>query len=410
MLCSGSTGIPLFDPTLFALTELRARNRSSATIEQSLRSIMVFYLALQRLGIDLEVRLAQRKLLELGEIEEVVRSCRCPLAATSAPVEPTATLKNPKLVSLEKARMAATVARVEEVGPGTAAIRLHYLRGYLRWLVDKELLKLAGSRDQDAYAELAATGEIVLRALGKRAPALRSQGSASRRQGLPDEALARLREVIRPSAPDNPWKGEHARERNALIIRWLLDLGLRRGELLGLKIENINFQTHEVRIDRRADDPEDPRRNQPNTKTLGRLLPLSEELTQLTHRYITSYRCRSVGSRRHSFLFIAVNSGAPMALSALNKIFVVLRRKCADLPEDLTTHVLRHTWNDLFSATMDQQKVPEESEKKMRSRLMGWSETLGTAATYTRRHVQRKAREVSLALQRNLSKGRTNDA
>lgn len=92
-----------------------------------------------------------------------------------------------------------------------------------------------------------------------------------------------------------------------------------------------------------------------------------------------------------------------MTFSALNKVFAVLRRECPDLPEDLSPHVLRHTWNDRFSALMDKQNVSEEAEKRMRSRLMGWSETSGTAAVYTRRHVQRKASEAALALQATLN-------
>lgn len=69
-----------------------------------------------------------------------------------------------------------------------------------------------------------------------------------------------------------------------------------------------------------------------------------------------------------------------MALVTLNKIFVVLRRKCPDLPRDLVARVLRHTWNDQFSDIMDRKKVSEETEKKIRSRQMGWSETSATAA------------------------------
>jgi integrase len=97
-------------------------------------------------------------------------------------------------------------------------------------------------------------------------------------------------------------------------------------------------------------------------------------------------------------------------LSALNKVFVVLRRKCPDLPDDLSPHVIRHTWNDHFSEIMDRRRVSEETEKKMRSRLMGWSETSGTAAAYTRRHVQRKAREASLALQKKLKGEPSNES
>jgi hypothetical protein len=43
-------------------------------------------------------------------------------------------------------------------------------------------------------------------------------------------------------------------------------------------------------------------------------------------------------------------------------------------------------------------------ENKMRSRLMGWSETSKTAATYTRRHVKRKADAGMLELQKKMMK------
>ena len=34
--------------------------------------------------------------------------------------------------------------------------------------------------------------------------------------------------------------------------------------------------------------------------------------------------------------------------------------------------------------------------------MMGWSETSGTAATYTRRHIRKKAQAASLELQKNI--------
>jgi integrase len=403
MLLAGSTGVPLLQPTLYALTELRARNRSSSTIQQALRAVMVLYLVLERLGIDLQTRLAARKVLEAGEIEEVGRCCRLPMDALLQPASPPSASVVPKVLSLEKLRIREKPVEVAEIDAATAAIRIYYIRGYLKWCIDNELLRM--SRDRDgAHHELKEVGDIVLRALEMRAPAVRTRDLDELRQGLSEEALDRLHEVLQPEHAKRVWKDEHASERNALIIRWLLDLGLRRGELLGIRIEDINFQKYEVHIKRRADDPDDPRVDQPNAKTAGRLVPMSTELSALTHRYIMGSRRALPGSRRHSFLLVASDTGAPMGLGTLNKIFVVLRRKCPDLPSDLTTHIFRHTWNDKFSEIMDAKNVSEETEKKMRSRLMGWSETSGTAATYTRRHVNRKAREAALALQQQLHK------
>ena len=62
-------GQPVFDATIYALTELRARNRASSTIDQSARSIMVLQLFLESLGIDLAQRMQQGRVLEVGEID-----------------------------------------------------------------------------------------------------------------------------------------------------------------------------------------------------------------------------------------------------------------------------------------------------------------------------------------------------
>jgi integrase len=401
MLCQRSSGLPLFEATLYALTELRARNRASATILQALRAVMVLCLVLDRLGIDLDQRLSEGRLLELGDVDEVARWCCLPLEAFSTD-EPKSKHASEKVVSFEKARMREFRATRAEVDPATAAVRIHYIRDYLKWRAAAQLLKLRRGSNSDNYAALKLNSDIVLGVLNERIPSSRGRNHLRQRQGMSESELATLIEVTQPTSPDNPWKGVHARERNALIVRWLLTLGVRRGELLGIRVRDLDFQTNEVLIARRADDPNDPRRLEPNTKTRDRLLALNEDLSVLTRRYITGARRRFEGARRHEYLFVANGTGVPLSLGGLNKLFVVLRTKCPNLPDELCPHVFRHTWNDEFSALMDKQKVSEETEKKMRARLMGWSETSDTAAAYTRRHTARRAREASLMLQNGL--------
>ncbi len=70
-------------------------------------------------------------------------------------------------------------------------------------------------------------------------------------------------------------EGEGTCIRNALLVRWFYELGLRRGEVLNVKIPDINFQSEELTVVRRADDPEDPRKDQPLVKTRDRKIPLS---------------------------------------------------------------------------------------------------------------------------------------
>ena len=401
-LCARDTGVPLFEPTLYALTELRATNKASATIEQALRAVMVLHLALDQLGVDLDQRLEAGRLLDLGELERVARQCRMTLSSMAG--EEKRPQSGPvRGIGPEQVRSAIKRSgSVNEVDAETASLRLHYIRHYLKWRATTRLLKL-GAQHAD-YLGLASASQIVLSALKERTPSTVRRGHGSVREGLPADEQVRLLAVIDPESPDNPWKGRHAKIRNQLMVRWLHDLGTRRGELLGVRVSDINFRSNEVAITRHADDSDDPRRLQPNTKTSARLLRLDEDLTELTRRYVMVERRAMRGARRHDFLFVANGSGAPLTMAALNKVFVTLRERVPDLPSDLSPHVLRHTWNDRFSELMDAKRVPEETEKKLRSTLMGWSENSPTASVYTRRHVRRRAQEALVDLQRQMKK------
>jgi len=152
------------------------------------------------------------------------------------------------------------------------------------------------------------------------------------------------------------------------------------------------------------DDPEDPRFHEPNTKTRDRILPFEDDLATLIEEYILTVRNKTSGAARHPFLFTAAGTGQPLSLAGVTKVFSTLRNKISDLPDNLTSHVLRHTWNDRFSEMMDQNNVSEAEEKKLRSYLMGWSEFSGMAATYTKRYVRQKANEASLDLQKKIMK------
>jgi integrase len=199
------------------------------------------------------------------------------------------------------------------------------------------------------------------------------------------------------------WQNEHAQARNQLILRWLLELGIRRGELLGVRLCDIDFQKLEVFIARRADAKDDPRAQQPNAKTFERILPLSEELAEMTHDYVMWSRANQGLSRRHDFLFISGGTGKPLSIAGANKLFVELREAGLNLPEEVTAHVLRHSWNDRFSKEMERAGVTPEAEQKMRSVLMGWSPASETAATYTRRYVRERASRAMKGMQGQLN-------
>lgn len=407
VLVALATGEPLFEATVYALCELRATNKASNTIDQVLRSIMLLQLFLDSSNIDIEARLRRGDVFSLSEIDELVRQCRRPVAdqlkADSAP----RSCRPARAGAAEVVRLVQRQVAPVEVAGHTAANRVRVIRDYLDWLVRYRMARYqVGAVDG---ASLWDEWKRCRVALDARMPRHKGRNTIGQREGLPREVTANLLSVTAPDSPNNPWLGEATRVRNFLLVRWLHDLGLRRGELLNVKISDINFQSEEVTVARRADDPGDPRRGQPKVKTRDRTIPLSSNLCGLTHDYVTRTRRSIEGARRHPFLFVAMGTGAPLSLSSVNDVFAELREAFPGEFDALTPHVLRHTWNDRFSETMDNAKVPDADEERMRSFLMGWSPTSKTAAKYTRRHIRLKAERVSLAMQAKQAEGVPHD-
>lgn len=401
VLLDSNTGIPLWDPTLFVLKELRAVNLASNTLQQATRAVMVAHQVLDHLGVDLTERLSQGRILEVGEIDALTHLAGLRQESLDAllvrAVKPTK--KRSRVISMEKVRMRTPSADEQQafVETETKGIRLMYIRDYIAWLTSGKLLKLDPLHPM--YPALAATAQLVVGRLSERIPSPPRHNEVGRRQGLSKEVRERVIEVTDPDSPENPWKNRHVRIRNQLIFRWLLGLGLRKGELLGVRLNDINLRSNEVLIARRADDPLEMRKDAPNTKTSDRLLVLEEGLANLTRTYILGLRKEIGNARLHPNLFVATGTGKPLTKSALGKLFIELRRKVPGLPEELSPHVLRHTWNDGFSELMDKRGVAPEEEEKMRKRQMGWSDSSKMAALYTRRHTQRKTDEASLEMQ-----------
>lgn len=400
----GRDGLPMFEPTVFSLSEVRSRNRASNTIDSYLRSVMVFLLFLDLKNINLEERLKVGQLLSLGEIEELVGLSRLPVEKIHSKLDEVQVVSwqtTSSVVSLEKLRKRPSNIDEMRIDGSSAATRLRNIRDYLKWLCLARISK--HGIDASLRLSLESSIQYTSNAIEARLPSGAYKHSRiDQREGLEPEVVSQILKVINPQSHENPWSDGHSKYRNELIILWLLNCGLRRGELLNIRISDLNFRESTVVVVRRADDLSDPRTNQPKVKTRGREIPLLAELLDKTNAYIMNQRSAIRGARKHDFLFVASDSGAPLSIPSLNKIFTVLKKTFPELANQLFPHILRHTWNDNFSERMDENRVGEEQEKKIRSYMMGWSETSGTAATYTRRHIRKKAQAASLELQKNI--------
>ena len=400
----GRAGLPLFEPTVFSLSEVRSRNRASNTIDSYLRSVMVFLLFLDLRNINLEERLRDGQLLSLGEIEDLAGICRLPVDKIQSMLYGgivTSKQIISSVVSLEKLRKPFSGNENIRIDASSASTRLRNIRDYLGWLT---LTRISKHRvDASLRLSLESSIQYTSSAIEARMPSgAHKHSRIDQREGLEPEVLSQILKVTNPQSQENPWSDEHSKYRNELIILLLLNCGLRRGELLNIRISDLDFRESTVAIVRRADDVSDPRTNQPKVKTRGREVPLSEGLLDKTITYIMNHRSAIGGAKKHDFLFVASDSGRPLSIPSLNKIFTVLKSKFPKLSDQLFPHIFRHTWNDRFSEEMDKNRVGEEQEKKERSYLMGWSETSGTAATYTRRHIRKRAQAASLQLQKSI--------
>lgn len=387
-------GAPQFGPTLYALTIPRAKGRASNTIENILRSIQVLLLYLAREQIDLGGRVERGVLLTLPEIDALVLACRQPLEVLTRPLT---SRPSTNLRSLDDHRARLSPAPMQVVSQELLSVRLSYIRAYIVWVV-----RLRAQRPGTPIAfrrRLESEAELFAALIKERVPSVGVSDGKDPVEGYDADVETALLEAVLPNSPNNPWRGQDVRERNQLLVLWLHSLGLRRGELLGVRISDINFRVGEVTIHRRPDNPEDPRKMPPQVKTLARKLAIRAELLDLTREYILVWRAQIPGAKKHDYLFVSTENGSPLSLSSATKVFEKLRAKVPGLPRNLSAHKVRHRWNDRFSELMDKNKVDPEREKKIRSAQMGWKESSNMAAVYTRRHVRKQAERASLSLQ-----------
>jgi integrase len=194
-----------------------------------------------------------------------------------------------------------------------------------------------------------------------------------------------IESIVLPRSEQNPWKSPFIRDRNYLIWRLFLETGGRRGEIHNIKVSDFDLSKYRVTL--RV------------SKTIPRTVPYSRATSALVHEYITAnWQHLPIKARRAGYL-ITSQDGGRLSDRSINLIFETIRKASPDIPEWLTPHTMRRTWNEKLSQKIDAQtgdgKWTEEQECKVRNRLMGWSIHSNMAGKYLRRHTRRKADEIS---------------
>lgn len=153
-----------------------------------------------------------------------------------------------------------------------------------------------------------------------------------------------------------------------------LHTGMRRGEILGLMWEDIDFKQRIVHVRHNAilGKGETSIHNTLKTDAGRRDIPLTDEL----EAWLAKYKKRS-----HSRFVLAMQNGKPLTQSAYKSMWKLVERELPDT--HVTAHVLRHTYvTRLFEAGLDIKEIQY---------LAGHSTVDMTLRVYT--HYDRRSRE-----------------
>ncbi len=383
ILVDSESDLPLFYPNLYITTQIRNRSLSYSTMEATLNGISVLIKFLDKRNDNIEKRIQENRFFQENELDAVKDFCQLNFRSIND-------LKNrSNLLPFSKKKKSD-----KKVSRSTEYVRITVIAEYIIWL--SQILE----QKQISALQI----NKLEKSLKARRPERTSRNSELDNKGLNEEQIELLFEIFRPDSELNPFKERSVRTRNRLIFLMLYHLGLRGGELLNIRIRDIDFTKNQLVIARRADEKDDPRTFQPLVKTLDRRLPIKDTLAKEIHYYILKERRKISHSIKNDFLFIThkagPSQGQPLSKSGYKKVVAVVRNASPTL-YSLTGHQLRHTWNEIFSNHMDLMDQPpsEEQQEKMRSYLMGWKENSGSAAHYNKRFVKRKANEAALQLQ-----------
>lgn len=368
---------PVVLATRYILDECRQRSQAN-TMLRSVRVLKWFYEWCDTAGIELESRLRRGRLLTAGEITGFCRYLRA--------------RKIPRNADL--ARLAQQEVVVDTLSPATFNFYLGVVERFLIWSAYEFVPMVASAREIMTTADT--SRERIERAFRSNKLAGRS---LRKRYGLDEEEIAELREVIRPESPRNPFK-RRVRFRNHLIVELMLATGLRRGEVLKIKLSHLpQGLKNTVTVQRVPDEKDDTRRNEPAVKTREREIPIPKALAVELWRYAQKHRKPG----RHPYLFTSQRGGVPLDVAALNGIFSSLVRRCfPHLRGKLHPHNIRHTFNNRLLEKAQEMGWSDDQQRKVQTYLNGWAEGSVMPEIYTRAVIEAQAMELAEKYQADL--------
>jgi len=251
----------------------------------------------------------------------------------------------------------------------TAAHRIASIENFLAWAADPFGRGRRSEDDVVSPEELQAY-RFRLKATFK--SLRKASGKSTRPDPLTPEQDELLEDILSPMGlregdvsfdrfpAENPFQ-RPTRLRNWLLYALLRHHGLRRGEALKLKVDDVDtVGDPKVRVRRRPNDPDDSRAPAPRVKGMESVVPLSRSVAHGIKAYMTDTRLSGHRARGTSYL-LSTRKGTPLSTSYTTRIFRILRKRHPIL-DGVTPHALRHTWAEevasrLFKENGDSEEV-----------------------------------------------------
>jgi len=386
-------GLPVHEVTLY-LDTYRTKGRAANTIHHACTALALLYRELHAAEIILLERLSAARFLTTPELERLVTAARYHIQDLDESVaKDTTNVINLRRISSRRQRKEIVRTPVDSQ---THASRLRYIANFLEFLSNYVGATLSRQQQRDLRTDT----EFALRAFRENIPTRSRRAKLGARVGLALSEQDLVLSVVHPASETNPWTHGFIRLRNWLIVVLLLATGMRRGELLGLQIGDVMPNEPKLKILRRADDPTDLRTHQPATKTNDRIVELSPAIMKVFLTY--QHERRKIKAARSIPQLIVSDEGDALSTASIDKLFRQLREACPGLTTRLSSHTMRHTWNERFSEQADAMKLPEVAEQRARNSHQGWSDNSKMSITYTKRHTEKTGRELALKIQKNI--------
>jgi integrase len=390
--------IPLHHIITYYL-QVELGKKSSNTIERKSYELLFILKYFKKRGIDLIQSIEELSFISEEEISIFAKACK--LKALIADKEVVTTIFTQVSLRNLMARNQPTENIVEE---GTAKGRfdtfIHFYKFVFRRNHSRKVLT---DTQQKNY------NECLIELVTSR----KSMGSWTKKisdpfmSNFPDEAYFELLELVIPSNTNNPFS---SKLRNELIIKIIIETGIRRGAVAKLKISDVfNDKTPRIRVTKTPGDVTDKRIKIASQKTNPHVSPISSELATRLEYYIKEIRSHIPNTDKHEFVFVAEKDcrgtiGDPLALRNYNTIFNKLSNI---LDVNVTPHTLRYKWNEIFDVNIDslakELNLDSQAKEDIRKYAMGWSANSEMANIYNNFRLAVKTREHHLSRQRELS-------